>query len=126
MLICPSDHLISPASLFEKCILKGLELIKHGELVTFGIKPKKPEIGFGYLFVWKIVINKPPKGIEFIEKPSMKKLKKWCFQKLFMEQWNFFIQCKDLINAFEKLANNMLENVKKSLINGDFDLGFLD
>ena len=49
MLVCPSDHLIPEDNILEECILRGIELSKMGELVTFGIKPTKPEIVYGYL-----------------------------------------------------------------------------
>ena len=43
------DHLVPQNQLFEECILKGLELLKKGELLTFGIKPTKPGTAYGYL-----------------------------------------------------------------------------
>lgn len=47
--ICPSDHIIEPSDKFRECLKKAEEIARQGFIVTFGIKPAKPETGYGYI-----------------------------------------------------------------------------
>ncbi len=49
LFISPSDHLISPDDKFTEYVKKAEELAKQGFIVTFGIRPNKPETGYGYI-----------------------------------------------------------------------------
>lgn len=49
MFITPSDHLIDDSQEYENAVLRSIELAKKGYLVTFGLKPTKPETGYGYI-----------------------------------------------------------------------------
>ena len=48
-LICPSDHVIRPTEAFLKAVEKASQVAREGFLVTFGVKPTRPETGYGYL-----------------------------------------------------------------------------
>lgn len=47
--VCPSDHIIEPSDKFRECLKKAEEIARQGFIVTFGIKPAKPETGYGYI-----------------------------------------------------------------------------
>ncbi|MBV6517733.1 MAG: mannose-1-phosphate guanylyltransferase/mannose-6-phosphate isomerase [Candidatus Brocadia sp.] len=47
--LSPSDHIIKPPEAFAEQVKQAEEIAKKGYLVTFGIRPDKPETGFGYL-----------------------------------------------------------------------------
>lgn len=47
--ISPSDHVIKPADKFAEYFEKAEEIAKRGYIVTFGIKPDRPETGYGYI-----------------------------------------------------------------------------
>ena len=72
VLVTPSDHLVKDEVEYEKVLDKAKELAKENNLVTFGITPTFPEIGFGY-------IQAKPKDAEssildvelFKEKPNL-------------------------------------------------------
>lgn len=49
LFICPSDHIIRPAERFAAYIRLSEEIARKGHLVTFGIKPARPETGYGYI-----------------------------------------------------------------------------
>ena len=49
LLVAPSDHLIPSVKDFHRAIKVGLSKVQSGKIVTFGIKPTHPEIGYGYL-----------------------------------------------------------------------------
>lgn len=52
MIITPSDHFITGDELFGETIQEALDFIEeHDALMTIGIKPSRPETGYGYIQV---------------------------------------------------------------------------
>lgn len=49
MFVTPSDHVIRPQDEFAKCVNQAAAAAADFQLVTFGIKPDKPETGYGYI-----------------------------------------------------------------------------
>ncbi|MCH7409676.1 NTP transferase domain-containing protein [Belliella sp. DSM 111904] len=49
LFVTPSDHLINEGDAYKDKIQRGIELATAGYIVTFGLKPSKPETGFGYI-----------------------------------------------------------------------------
>ena len=65
----PSDHLILDEKPLKKAIDSAMPLAQAKKLVTFGIEPKNPETGFGYIKMGTPFLN----GFEvekFTEKPE--------------------------------------------------------
>jgi mannose-1-phosphate guanylyltransferase/mannose-6-phosphate isomerase len=74
--ICPSDHIIEPVEKFARYAHQAEAAAKKGSIVTFGIKPTRPETGYGY-----IQKGKPVDGIfavsRFAEKPNLATAEKY-------------------------------------------------
>ncbi len=49
MLVLPADHVIKDHAQFRAAVRLATELASAGHLVTFGIKPIRPETGYGYI-----------------------------------------------------------------------------
>jgi mannose-1-phosphate guanylyltransferase/mannose-6-phosphate isomerase len=49
MLVLPSDHLIRNVPAFHAAIATALPLAAGGSLITFGITPRGPVTGYGYI-----------------------------------------------------------------------------
>ena len=49
MLVLPADHVIENREAFKDAVLRAAEMVKGGGLATFGIVPKSPETGYGYI-----------------------------------------------------------------------------
>ncbi|MDX1801234.1 MAG: mannose-1-phosphate guanylyltransferase/mannose-6-phosphate isomerase [Marinobacter sp.] len=49
MLVLPADHSISDITSFQAALQRGHEAAQRGALVLFGIKPSRPETGYGYI-----------------------------------------------------------------------------
>lgn len=77
--ICPSDHIIEPVEKFAKYALQAEVAAKAGCIVTFGIKPSRPETGYGYIKKGlKAAGNGGVCKVEkFAEKPDMKTAEKY-------------------------------------------------
>ena len=49
MLVLPSDHVVQDITAFREAARTAAEAARDGRLVTFGITPRAPETGFGYI-----------------------------------------------------------------------------
>ena len=110
IIVTPADHLILQEKKFTRTLKKAVEAAEDGKLITLGIKPNRPETGYGYIQY----IEKPGadalKVKTFIEKPNSKLAKTILESGDFV--WNsgmFVWQAKSLIKAFEKHMPDMAE-----------------
>ncbi len=85
IVVAPSDHLILKEEAFLDDVQKGLEFVKHNKaLVTLGIKPSRPETGYGYIQSSDIMMEEFTKVKTFTEKPNLE------LAKVFQESGEFF------------------------------------
>ncbi len=70
VLISSSDHSISPEKVFINALVQGEEIAKNGRHVIFGIRPSKPETGYGYIKSVETEIRGVHKVEQFVEKPD--------------------------------------------------------
>ena len=72
IVVAPSDHLILKEEEFRAAIIKGLEFVSHSEkLLTLGIKPNRPETGYGYIQIDEPTGDGFYKVKTFTEKPEL-------------------------------------------------------
>lgn len=89
LIVLPSDHYIKDLSKFKNCIKKAIDCAGQNFLVTFGIEPKTPSRGYGYIKVKSKIKNKKIDCFsveKFLEKPNSIKVKKYFKDKRFF--WN--------------------------------------
>lgn len=83
-LVSSSDHIISPEKIFLEALKKGEEVAKEGRHVIFGIRPNKPETGYGYIKVHGD--DSICKVEEFVEKPDYSTAQKYLLSGQYL--WN--------------------------------------
>jgi mannose-1-phosphate guanylyltransferase len=49
MILLPADQVITPADAFQRCLAAGVAAASGGSLVTYGITPRGPATGYGYI-----------------------------------------------------------------------------
>lgn len=85
MMVAPSDHLIINVDKFRQSVIKAYEFIeKHEALVTMGIKPSRPETGYGYIQVGEQVEDNFMAVKTFTEKPNEE------LARVFLKSGEFF------------------------------------
>jgi mannose-1-phosphate guanylyltransferase len=88
MIVTPSDHLILNEAEFLRVTRQAMDFASSGNaLVTIGIKPTRPETGYGYIQMNlpdKLAEGKPFTVKTFTEKPSLE------LAKVFVESGEFF------------------------------------
>jgi mannose-1-phosphate guanylyltransferase len=126
LLVLPSDHIIQDENAFHKSIYYAKTLAEKGNLVTFGIVPNKPEVGYGYI-KFNNSIEVDHFNIElFTEKPSQKDAEKFLQTGNYL--WNsgmFMFKASTYLEELEKHAPEILSICKKSLVKDNRDLDFI-
>ena len=85
MMVAPSDHLIINVDKFRQSVIKAYEFIEqHDALVTMGIKPSRPETGYGYIQVGEQVEDNFMAVKTFTEKPNEE------LARVFLKSGEFF------------------------------------
>lgn len=85
-LVCSSDHLISPAEKFLEAVQKGLGYAQNSNHVIFGVRPHKPETGYGYIKCKNALSEGGFAVEEFVEKPSFELAQRYLFEGSYL--WN--------------------------------------
>ncbi|MGI6340587.1 MAG: sugar phosphate nucleotidyltransferase [Minisyncoccales bacterium] len=120
ILVCPSDHFITPDDEFAKDVKKAEQISSLNNIVTFGIKPLSPETGYGYIETKKSLLKTNKNGVEyykvenFIEKPNLEKAQKLLESGNYY--WNsgiFLFPFKLMMEEFEKHAKNLIDDFEK-------------
>lgn len=111
MVVAPSDHAIFHETEFVRSIEKALHAAEQGnKLITLGIKPNRPETGYGYIQYIEDAGAKMKKVKTFTEKPQLELARKFIESGDFV--WNagiFIWRAKDIIEAFEKYLPEQAE-----------------
>lgn len=87
MLTMPSDHLIRNIDSFQEAMKTAVKGAEKGFMITFGIKPNKPETGYGYIEVKGGYGDFGPPFMKlerFVEKPDLEAA------KTYVEKGNYF------------------------------------
>ena len=128
IVVAPSDHLILQEETFRQTIQQGFDFIENNDaLLTLGMKPTRPETGYGYIQMGEDA-RKASHSLEakgemickvkaFTEKPNLE------LAKVFLESgdflWNsgiFIWSLDSILNAFQahlpEMANKFAEGDK--------------
>lgn len=75
MCVLPADHVIEPVEQFRQLLRRGAEIAADGEtLVTFGVRPRRPATGYGYIQPGRPLDDGTPRAFvvdRFREKPDL-------------------------------------------------------
>jgi mannose-1-phosphate guanylyltransferase/mannose-6-phosphate isomerase len=72
MVVLPADHIIKDEVRFRAHLDIAIQAAQNGKLVTFGIKPTRPDTGFGYIKAQRGDDDDEVYGVErFTEKPNL-------------------------------------------------------
>ena len=127
LLVLSSDHKINNVEKFLTVINEGLIYTEINKLVTFGVFPTSPEIGYGYIKTKKPI--KEMKGgyeIEsFIEKPDREKAEKLIKDNRYT--WNsgmFMFKAKEIIKEINMYYPGILSSCRDAISKSILDLDF--
>ncbi|QEM90878.1 mannose-1-phosphate guanylyltransferase/mannose-6-phosphate isomerase [Kosakonia radicincitans] len=129
LLVLAADHLIADSDAFRSVVNHAIPFAQHDKLVTFGIVPKQPETGYGYIqrgdvqqsdgsSAWKIK--------RFVEKPDRETAEKYLESGEYL--WNsgmFMFRASVYLNEVSKFCPEILDVCQRSMAQSVNDLNFI-
>lgn len=119
LLVLPADHDIPDQDGFDRAIREGRKAAEVGALVTFGVQPDRPEIGYGYLELSAPLPSTAPVPqalVGFVEKPDVDRAQQMLDAGRYL--WNagiFLFSARAIIEAFETHAPDLLPPVTQAV-----------
>ena len=125
IIVTPSDALVLKTDEYRKVLQEALDFtITHDAIVTIGIKPTRPETGYGYIqSSSQTVSGKIEKVAAFKEKPDLKTAKYYLENGSYF--WNagiFVWKCSTIEQSLRKYAPQIagvIDQIEPSLYTSD-------
>lgn len=128
IVVAPSDHLILKEDEFLTAVENGLEFVaKADKLLTLGIKPNRPETGYGYIQIADKEADNVYKVKTFTEKPELELAKVFVASGEFY--WNsglFMWNVNSIIKAFETHLPAVAKNLKSDTYGTPQEMEFIN
>ena len=121
IVVTPADHLVTNETEFQRIIRLGFDFLAKNPqaLMTIGIKPSRPETGYGYIQVPKQGILPEVVKVEmFKEKPNYETALKFVAEGNYF--WNsgiFLWTLEGIMQAFRQYLPEMVEVFEKGIYN---------
>jgi len=122
LLVLPADHLIRDEEAFRDAVAEARKLAAEGWLVTFGIRPNRPETGFGYIEAGEALSTGAFNVKRFVEKPDLAAAKAYLAEGRYT--WNSGMFCASAVSIIEAMRTHSPEvlcAVEATLAATDYD-----
>lgn len=127
LLVMPADHVIADKAAFHRAVEAGLTQAQQGAIITFGIKPHRPEVGYGYIKMGPAIANSSLHGIDsFVEKPDLATATTYLSSGQYL--WNsgiFMMRASVWLRAIEHFNPAMHAACQQSIKNAKSDCDFV-
>ncbi len=127
LLLMPADHVVRDTEAFARAVDSAAAAAARGYLVTFGIAPKGPETGYGYIQRGQALDENAPAFVvrRFVEKPDLATATGYIEAGDYY--WNsgmFAFQASRFLVELERLEPELLSQCRAALSAGKQDLDF--
>jgi len=127
MLVQPSDHVVADTEAFHRAVMQGIAAAHAGRLVTFGVKPTRPDTGYGYIQAGGTLASAD--GVHsvdrFVEKPNRETAERFLTDGNFL--WNsgiFLLSARAYLDELARINPAMLAACERAMQTGEEDLAF--
>jgi mannose-1-phosphate guanylyltransferase/mannose-6-phosphate isomerase len=119
MVVVPADHVIDGD--INRTILAQAEAASAGHIITFGIKPRHAETGFGYIIDAGPMIDRP--GLHhverFLEKPPLRKARLLVESDIaYWASGLSMFAASTLVSEYERFDSASVDCVRQAVITG--------
>jgi len=127
MLILPADQVVGDIEAFHDAVLRATSAASSGCLVTFGIEPTGPEIGYGYIRRGEPLMDTADSYAvtNFVEKPDRTTAESYLQSKDYC--WNsgiFLFHATDYLEQLAQFRPDILKQCEKAYRDAFRDLDF--
>lgn len=109
LVFMPADHFIRNLPAFHKTVKAAIDrATANEELVTLGVRPSRPETGYGYLKLGSSVGGSCVKVEKFVEKPDLKRAEEFVSSGQYLWNGGMFVwKASTVLKAFDQTMPEM-------------------
>jgi mannose-1-phosphate guanylyltransferase len=114
VMVLPSDHHVENEAGFLECVAIALDSARSGILTTIGLKPTRPETGYGYIDAGSEFAPNVRKVRRFVEKPDREQAEVYVASDHYF--WNsgmFFFKTSTLLSAIAEHMPELHEGLER-------------
>jgi mannose-1-phosphate guanylyltransferase/mannose-6-phosphate isomerase len=127
LVVIPADHTLENQDAFTKSLHHAIQVAAGGSIVVLGIKPTKPDTGFGYIQKGAIKGKyEAYKVLNFTEKPDLASAENYMKSGEYF--WNggiFVLRASLWLKAIQKFSPNIYEGTLKAFNKKTEDTSFI-
>lgn len=123
LLVMPADHVIGDTAAFAAAVRVGETAAAEGRLVTFGVVPERPEVGYGYIQRGEVQAEWAEVR-RFVEKPNLATAESYLHSGDYL--WNsgiFLFSAGRVIEELTAHAAPIVEGCERALAEADVRSG---
>jgi mannose-1-phosphate guanylyltransferase / mannose-6-phosphate isomerase len=120
-----ADHVVADPVAFAKACRTAGEVAENDRIVTFGVRPTRPAVEYGYIRVGTAVAPGVFTVQEFVEKPDAKTAKRYVAEGYLWNSGNFVFRAGLLLEEFRNFEPEGAAAIAASVAGAGNDLNFI-
>lgn len=124
VMVLAADHLVRDVARFRATVAASAAAARQGFIVTFGIEPTMPAVGFGYIEPGEAIEGGEARKVRrFVEKPDAATALAYVAEGYLWNSGNFLFMAKTLLAEYAAFAPDSLAAVEAAIEKSETDLG---
>jgi mannose-1-phosphate guanylyltransferase/mannose-6-phosphate isomerase len=120
-----ADHVVSDSDAFANACTAAREAAEGNRIVTFGVRPTRPAIDYGYIHMGDLIAPGVFAIKEFIEKPDVKAAERYVTDGYLWNSGNFLFHAGSLLDEYRNFEPESAAAIAASVAAAGCDLGFV-
>ena len=127
ILVAPSDHVIGDETGFRAAIETALPAALSGELVLFGVRPTRPETGYGYIRPGDLLGDETGvrRADAFVEKPDGETAAHYVSDGYLWNSGIFLLPARGVLEALSRYEISIVKAAEGAVASAAADLDFI-
>jgi mannose-1-phosphate guanylyltransferase/mannose-6-phosphate isomerase len=125
VLALAADHVVRHAAAFVAACRQGFVAAEAGHIVTFGVKPERAAIEYGYISPGEPVSGEVRAVAKFVEKPDLATAAEYVRSGYLWNSGNFMFRAAVLLDEYRNVAPDTVQAVGDAVAGAGRDLGFV-
>lgn len=125
ILVLATDHVVRDEVAFREACRIAAKAAREGAIVTFGVRPDRPETGYGYIKPGPQTAIAGVYALEaFVEKPDASRAAAYVAAGYLWNSGNFLFRARTLLEEYARHDAATVETVRAAVAVAKRDLGF--
>lgn len=125
VLVLAADHVVHDNAAFYAAVRTATAAAQTGSIVAFGIRPERPETGYGYIAPGAASAHPGVAALEaFVEKPDPARAVDYVASGYLWNSGNFLFRADALIAEYSRFDPATTEAAREAVARATRDLGF--